>query len=84
MYACMKACFTFCYMPARTVKSRGGPSDHLPGMRVRSDGQRVVFWGAYVPPELAVRVRVHAARHGESLSSLVAEALAQHLLEETG
>jgi hypothetical protein len=46
---------------------------------VRADGQQVVYLGAYLPPDLAVRTRVHAAQAGETVSSLVAQALEDHL-----
>jgi hypothetical protein len=51
---------------------------HVRGTRERAHGQ-VVCLTAYVPPELALKARIHAAKGGDSVSSLVAAALSQHL-----
>lgn len=60
-------------------KQKGGNVPSPRGARYRRDGVQVVCLTAYVPPDLAVRARVHAARGGESMSSLVAAALSDHL-----
>jgi hypothetical protein len=70
-------------MPSKKLKSRQAGSResdaHIPGMRRRAGGAQVAYLGAYLPMALAHRARVQAAREGETLSSLIADALEQRL-----
>lgn len=49
------------------------------GLRARKHGEPAAYVTAYVPPGLALELRVRAARDGRTQSAIVADALAAHL-----